>query len=232
MPSKPDADLTSTLLARVRDIAFAAAIYLFFCGYIFRAEYYHRFGLPSSASMSDSALFFVYSYTVFKDSFWSLVEYVAVGLAIYVIVHVAIRKYWTERTAIISVSLAAMSLFPLLATMAVSAADFEADKYINWNPSDSTLTLGLRKDAQSSPSFQTHAGQVLFQSIDDHELHLFSLDGTTAYLVDRKYTPTGAKADLLVYALPRDEISHFELDLPPTPAPTATAALSKQNVGK
>ena len=54
-----------------------------------------------------------------------------------------------------------------------------------------------------APHFKRTPGQVLIQSIDDHELHIFSLDDSTAYLVDRKYTPAGAKADLLVYAASR-----------------------------
>ncbi len=198
----------SGVLSGVRDVAFAAAIYLFFCGYVFRSEYYRSFGLPSSASLADSATFFVYSYRVFADEPWLCLGLVVAAA----IAWACIRRRLSQYARYVTLATCAVFLFPVLAIIASLAANGEAAQYKNWNSSDGTLTLGIKKNAHDS--FNGTSGQVFLNAIDNHEMRLFAMTGTMAYITDRKYTPEGEKANLLVYVVPLDEVSHMEINLP------------------
>ena len=71
-------------LAPIRDVAFIAAIYLFFCGYVYRAEYYREFALPVSTTLNDAISFYVNSQIVFQDEWWTAAQFgVALALIYY-----------------------------------------------------------------------------------------------------------------------------------------------------
>jgi hypothetical protein len=206
-----------TLLSMARDLAFVVAIYLFFCGYVFREEYYRQFGLPTSASLSDSATFFVYSYMVFADTFhFKFAIYGLIVLILYILARFVASRWlnlraieYIDRMILATLVLAA---FPALAKMATSAAVTEASTYKNWSSVNGLLTLGINDQLKTSAS-QTVAGRVFLKSIDDHEMRLFGLNDSTAYIADQKYDINNRPSNLLIYVIPRDEITHMELSL-------------------
>jgi hypothetical protein len=199
-----------SLLANVRDVAFAAAIYLFFCGYIYRSRYFQDFGLPSTASISDGPTFFVYSYNVLARFHWqSLAALIAIVL-IYLAV-IGLRKSPLLRTSIACVG--AICAFPALALMANAAADGDAATYKSWSSVDSTVTVGL-KDVATQSAFRTLAGKILAAGADNHEMRLFALSSEAAYFTDRMFESDGKESNLMIYIVPMNEISHLEINQP------------------
>lgn len=204
-----------SILATGRDLAIVATVYLFFCGYVFRAEYYRHFGLPVVASLGDDATVFTYGYRVFADGggWWFVLLALIVFLA-----YGAVRSIFSVRASARAVAdmdrialVAALLLaFPAFAQMASTAARRDAADYTRWGSLDGLLTLGVRDDLKRSAS-KTLAGRVLLRSIDTHEMRLFALSDTTAFVADQKYDFNNRPSNLLVYLIPRNEITHLEL---------------------
>jgi hypothetical protein len=208
------------MLATGRDLVIIAAVYLFFCGYVFREEYYRRFGLPVTASLGENATVFMYGYRVFTDGGgWWFVLLAFVALLAYVVVRsvFALRASTSavgdlDRVVVIAALLLA---FPVLAHMATTAAQRDAANYTRWGSLDGLLTMGVRDDFKRSAS-KTVAGRVLLRSIDTHEMRLFALSDTTAFVADQKYDFNNRPSNLLVYLIPRNEITHMELSFSST----------------
>jgi hypothetical protein len=203
------------VLATARDLVIIAAVYLFFCGYVFREEYYRHFGLPVTASLGENATVFTYGYRVFSDGGgWWFLLFALIAFLVYV----AIRSVFAVRAdgrivgemdrAITVIAL--LLAFPALAHMASTAAQREATNYTRWGSLDGLLTMGVRDDFKRSAS-KTVAGRVLLRSIDTHEMRLFALTDTTAFVADQKYDFNDRPSNLLVYLIPRNEITHMEL---------------------
>ena len=203
------------ILATGRDLVIIAAVYLFFCGYVFREEYYRHFGLPVTASLGENATVFTYGYRVFTDGggwWFVLLAFIAF------LVYMAIRSLFATRASVRAVGdmdravtvIALLLAFPALAHMASSAAQRDATNYTRWGSLDGLLTMGVRDDFKRSAS-KTVAGRVLLRSIDTHEMRLFALSDTTAFVADQKYDFNNRPSNLLVYLIPRNEITHMEL---------------------
>ncbi len=209
-----------SVLATGRDLVIIAAVYLFFCGYVFREEYYRHFGLPVTASLGENATVFAYGYRVFSDGggWWFLLLACVVFL-----VYLAVRSVFAMRATARAVGdmdrvvaiVVLLLAFPVLAHMASTAAQRDAMTYTRWGSLDGLLTMGIRDDFKRSAS-RTIAGRVLLRSIDTHEMRLFALSDTTAFVADQKYDFNNRPSNLLVYLIPRNEITHMELSFSST----------------
>lgn len=211
MPPRP----RRPVLATGRDLVIIAAVYLFFCGYVFREEYYRHFGLPVTASLGENATVFTYGYRVFTDGGgWGFVLFAFIAFLVYM----AIRAVFALRAGARAVGdvdravavIALLLAFPAFAHMASTAAQRDATSYTRWGSLDGLLTMGVRDDFKRSAS-KTVAGRVLLRSIDTHEMRLFALSDTTAFVADQKYDFNNRPSNLLVYLIPRNEITHMEL---------------------
>lgn len=211
LPARP----RRPLLATGRDLVIIAAVYLFFCGYVFREEYYRHFGLPVTASLGENATVFTYGYRVFIDGGgWWFVLFAFIALVVYAAVRSIVAMRAGARTigdldrVVVIVTL--LLAFPAFAHMASTAAERDATNYTRWGSLDGLLTMGVRDDFKRSAS-KTVAGRVLLHSIDAHEMRLFALSDTTAFIADQKYDVNNRPSNLLVYLIPRNAITHMEL---------------------
>lgn len=216
LPARP----RRPVLATGRDLVIIAAVYLFFCGYVFREEYYRHFGLPVTASLGENATVFTYGYRVFTDGGgWWLVLLACIVFVVYL----AVRSLFALRASARGVGdmdrvftiVVLLLAFPVLAHMASTAAQRDATNYTRWGSLDGLLTMGIRDDFKRSAS-KTVAGRVLLRSIDAHEMRLFALSDTTAFVADQKYDFNNRPSNLLVYLIPRNEITHMELSFSST----------------
>lgn len=212
-----DNDRNGSPLAAIRDVAFIAAIYLFFCGYVYRAEYYRAFALPVSTTLNDAVSFYVNSHIVFQDEWWIAVQF---GVTVAVIYYSTQRYYGATYCRNVLFGSGILAFF-VLAHMAGLAADVESAKFMNWSSTDDTLTLGIKDE--SRPSFKSPSGQQFLAGVDAHEMHLFATNSTYAFITSRPTDPYGHLADLKIYVVPLDEISHYEIDIPGTPTPISSA---------
>lgn len=216
LPARP----RRSLLATGRDLVIIATVYLFFCGYVFREEYYRRFGLPVTASLGENATVFTYGYRVFTDGGgWWFVLWACVVVLGYLAVRFACAMRASARALgdmdrIFAIAVLLLA-FPAFAHMASTAARRDAANYTRWGSLDGLLTMGVRDDFKRSAS-KTIAGRVLLRSIDTHEMRLFALSDTTAFVADQKYDFNNRPSNLLVYLIPRNEITHMELSFSST----------------
>lgn len=210
-------------LSQIRDIAFIAAIYLFFCGYVYRSAYYQAFALPVNTSLADAISFYVNSHTVFWDESWIAAQF---GI-VFTVLYYSTLRYYGRASARYVVYASGIAAFFVLAYMATLAADKESATYKNWSSTDATLTLGIKESSRHN--FDSPSGRQFLASIDAHEMHLFATNSTYAFITDRATNPNGHLGDLKIYVIPLQEISHYEIDLPTangTPSPAVTPSLT------
>jgi len=203
------------MLAVASDVVIVVAVYLFFGGYVFREEYYRQFGLPATASLAESATAFTYGYRVFQNGGgWGIVIAAVVLFLLYLAMRSVLGTRMTRRAVgtvdRLVLVVALLAAFPVLAHMASTAASRQAANYKRFGSLNGLLTLGVRDDFKRSAS-KTVAGRVLLRSIDNHEMRLFGLSDTTAYIADQKYDLNNQPSNLLIYLIPRNEITHMEL---------------------
>lgn len=110
-------------LAFARDIAFVAAVYLFFAGFWYQYYWYQALGIPLHAIdvPINQLLVFAY-YTFAANAFWAVVLGVVVTIAVAVApIARAVRKPWVAALQRAFVAAVLIGMFPLLFAWSKSA---------------------------------------------------------------------------------------------------------------
>jgi hypothetical protein len=217
-------------IARIRDVAFIAAVYLFFAGFIYRYYYLTSFGI--SPKFEDSALYsvLVYAYSVFDDVFqrspfthrslWILAAVlliVAVGANAYLR---ATRRLYRWKAARIALALrrialpaaviVALMLIPWLFNAAERAGLSDAAKVrAAHNGIDYAVSVTLTDEAAK------HYDKDLRSALASYSVRLISESDSVYYFLDQP--PSAAQTDVMrgaVFAVRKEDVQSIKLSLP------------------
>jgi hypothetical protein len=114
-----DSDTITNYLKNIRDIAFVAAVFLYFAGWIYSYNYFKELGLPQKAADLELYSLLIYSSNVFIY----LINYCKIYLVLLVGV-IVLLLFWKRANIIAAklIPLIVVALFPLLFYIAQTAA--------------------------------------------------------------------------------------------------------------
>jgi hypothetical protein len=217
-------------VSRIRDVAFIAAVYLFFAGFIYRYYYLTSFGI--NPKFEDSALYsvLVYAYSVFDDVFrrspfthWWL----SVLVAVIVVVAVGTNAYLREtrrlyrwKAARVAVELrrvaqpaaiiVALVLIPWLFDAAERAGLSDAANVrLAQNGIDYAVSVTLTEDAGK------HYDKDIQSALASYTLRLVSESDSAYYFLDQPASaPQTGVRRAGIFVVRKDDVQSIKLALP------------------
>jgi hypothetical protein len=211
-------------LGTLRDFTFIVAIYAFFTGFVYRYYYLDRLGIP--VSYDDKSIFsiFVYSYTVAQDAWMGLIHNAVpitpLGIVVRILEAVAmlctffVAYAYRDKTKallnaaplilIIPTALLALFSFPILATIAQSAAINDAD--ILRSPASSAKTAAVTLTESARRSYDTDFVNFIRNA---YSIQLIS-QTTDAYYFLQVDNSSKSTQHAFVFAIPREHIARID----------------------
>lgn len=217
-------------ISRIRDVAFIAAVYLFFAGFIYRYYYLTSFGI--NPKFEDSALYsvLVYAYSVFDDLFqrspftpwwpWAIA-------AVLVVVAVSTNAYLREtrrlyrwkvarvavelrRIALPAAIIIALLLIPWLFNAAERAGLSDAAKVRSaHNGIDYAVSVTLTENAEK------HYDKDIQTALASYTLRLVSESDSVYFFLDQ---PSNAEHTGVmrggIFVVRKDDVQSIKLALP------------------
>jgi hypothetical protein len=217
-------------ISRIRDVAFIAAVYLFFAGFIYRYYYLTSFGI--NPKFEDSALYsvLVYAYSVLDDLFerssfthWWLSALAAVLLVVAVATNAYLRQTrrlyrWkaarvaveVRRVALPVAIVIALLVIPWMFNAAQRAGLSDATKVRSaQNGIDYAVSVTLTEDAAK------HYDRDIQSALASYTLRLVSESDSAYYFLDQPpgYTPTDLRRGG-IFVVRKDDVQSIKLALP------------------
>lgn len=186
-------DDSRSLIAAVRDVAVAASVYLYFCGFLYSYYLNRRLGIPSSATETPFYQYVVFSYNVFSG--WSVLLAPVAGALAWLLYRGRHSIAWR-----IATYTTAIAMFPAVQLLSSNAAAWDAHRM---RRGENLKTVVLHFKGEASRGLP----EDLLEANTEEQLHLLAHSKTAVFVLIQSEMAEGQLPYGRVYEIPTEDLA-------------------------